>query len=103
MRFTRALRRLAADVAASEAYLRAGSHTGRGTTPAWPARKRRVPALTIGCLDPRGLVPRSHQPTDTAERIDAAAIESAVQFGLILVDAIDVYVGSSPARAVTPA
>ncbi len=45
---------------------RAAPHRGRGTSPALPARTRRLPALTIGCLDGRGLAPRSHQAGDTA-------------------------------------
>src|SRR6202011_3478492 len=69
-RYARSLHRLAAGGAAGEPYLRAAPYSGRGATPAWPARRRRIPALTIGCLDSRGVVPRSHQRTDTSDRID---------------------------------
>jgi hypothetical protein len=102
-RFARPLRQLAAEVAADEAYLKAAAHTGRDTTPAWPARRRRLPALTIGCLNPNGLIPRSHHRSDTADQIDPAAIENAVQFGLILVDAADAFVRFAAAGAPTPA
>jgi hypothetical protein len=64
-------------------------HRGRGTSPAWPARARRLPALTIGCLDTRGLAPRSHQPGDIPEALDPAALDALLQFALTLVDAID--------------
>ncbi|MGZ4246489.1 MAG: M28 family peptidase [Solirubrobacteraceae bacterium] len=64
-------------------------HRGRGTSPALPARMRRLPALTIGCLDERGLAPRSHQAGDTARALDPAALDALLQFGLTLVDAID--------------
>jgi hypothetical protein len=55
--------------------------------------------VTIGCLDGRDLVPRSHQRADTAERIEPAAIENVVQYALILVDAIDSFVGQQTAHA----
>jgi hypothetical protein len=98
LRFAKPLRQLAADVAADEAYLNAAPHAGRGTSPAFAARRRRLPAMTIGCLDGRDLVPRSHQVADTAARIEPAAIENAVQYALILVDAIDSFVGRQTAH-----
>ena len=64
-------------------------HRGRGTSPALPARVRGLHTLTIGCLDGRGLSPRSHQPGDTAAALDPQAIDAMLQFGLTLVDAID--------------
>jgi len=50
--------------------IEAAAHHGRGTTPALPARSAGLPAIAIGCLDSRGLAPRSHQQTDTPELID---------------------------------
>jgi hypothetical protein len=64
----------------------------------------RLPAIAIGCLDRRGLVPRSHQRTDVADAIEAGPIESAVQLGLLLIDAIDAALAEPAARvSVTPA
>lgn len=68
-------------------------HRGRGVTPAFRARTRRLPAITIGCLDDRELVPRSHRRTDTAAKLDRVALDQAVQFALLLVDAIDAALG----------
>jgi len=64
-------------------------HRGRGGTPALPARAAGLPAIAIGCLDGRGLAPRSHQRTDTPEAIDTTAIDRALALGLDLVQAID--------------
>lgn len=102
--FTRQLRQLAKQVATDESYLQAAPHAGRGTTPALPARSRRLPALTIGCLDRSGIAPRSHQRTDTASAIETEALDAAVQFGLMLIDAIDTTLTStSAAGSPTPA
>jgi peptidase M28-like protein len=80
------LRQLAAQAGAGGS---AHAHRGRGTSPALPARMRRLPALSIGCLDHRGLAPRSHQTGDTAAMLDPAALDALLHFGLMLVDAID--------------
>jgi len=101
-RYARPLTGLAAAVASREPYLQARPHRGRGVTPAFPARRRRLPALAIGCLDQHGLAPRSHQRSDTAAEIDADAVDAAVQFGLMLVDAIDASVASA-GRPASPA
>jgi hypothetical protein len=93
------LRKLSAAAASQSPHLRARDHRGRGTTPALPARSRRLPAVAIGAVDQRGLAPRSHQPSDTPDRIDAGSIDRVVEFGLLLVDAIDAYLGSRPAPA----
>jgi hypothetical protein len=87
---------------ASQASTTARPHRGRGTSPALPARARRLPALTLGCLDPRGLAPRSHQAGDTAGAVDPAAPDALLQFALTLIDAIDADLArtqSSPAAA----
>ena len=82
------LRRLAAQTLNGGGAVRP-PHRGRGTSPAWPARARRLPALTIGCLDSRGLAPRSHQAGDVPAALDPAALDAALQFALTLVDAMD--------------
>ncbi len=93
------LRKLSATVARQSRHLSAQAHRGRGTTPALPARSRRLPAIAVGALDQRGLAPRSHQPTDTTDRIDPGSIDRVVEFGLLLVDAVDAYIGSHAAPA----
>jgi hypothetical protein len=95
------LRGLAASVAHQNPHLTARPHRGRGTTPALPARLRRLPAIVIGGLDRRGMVPRSHQASDTPERIHTGTVDAIVEFGLLLVDAIDAYLVSRPAPAAT--
>lgn len=92
------LRRLSAEVAAGSGYLNARRRDGRGATPALPSRRARIPAIAIGCLDERGLVPRSHQPGDTSAGLDPAAADAAVQFGLLLVDAIDGVLAANASR-----
>jgi hypothetical protein len=89
LRYGGRLTALAQQVAREQPQLGASPHDGRGITPAFPARQARIPALTIGCLDERGLVPRSHELSDTAANLDPAAHDRALQFGLMLVDAID--------------
>ena len=83
------LRQLAARTAAGDGGPAARPHRGRGTSPALPARMRRLPALTIGCLDDRGLAPRSHRADDRADALDPRALDALLRFGLVLVDAID--------------
>ena len=72
---------------------------GRGTTPALPARARRLPAISIGCLDDDGVVRRGHTVNDRPENLDPTALDATLQFGLMLVDAIDVHVAE---RSTTP-
>jgi hypothetical protein len=99
VRYFTQLRRLAAGVAGESPHLDAGAGRGRGTTPALPARSRRLPAIAIGALDQLGLAPRSHQTADTPERLDTGSVDRVVEFGLALVDAIDAYLASRAAAA----
>ncbi|MEO9024206.1 MAG: hypothetical protein ABI339_04290 [Solirubrobacteraceae bacterium] len=64
-------------------------HRGRGVSPAYPARLRSRPAITIGALDAAGIAPHSHLPTDTAENLDRIAADRLLELALTLVDAID--------------
>jgi hypothetical protein len=78
-------------------------HRGRGSTPALPARAAGLPAIAVGCLDGRGLAPRSHQRTDTPDRIDKAALDHIQELGLALAHAIDASLGSATAPETTTA
>lgn len=86
---------LARKLAADEPQFGARGHNGRGSTPALPARLARIPALAIGSLDESGIAPRSHQPDDIAAMVSRQAHDRTVQFGLMLVDAIDVALRES--------
>ena len=104
LRYNRHLRALCAGVADAEPALESGPHAGRGAAPAFPARLFRRPAISIGCLNHEGLVPRSHQGDDTIANVDGDALGAAVQFGLMLVDEIDRWLAENRTqRAVTPA
>jgi Peptidase family M28 len=95
------LRRLSERVARGDPGLEARPQTARGTSPAFPARLARLPTITLGCLDDRGLAPRSHQRQDTPDAIDEHALDRAVEFGLLLIDAIDAFLATE--RAASPA
>jgi Peptidase family M28 len=93
------------EIASGEPALGLEAYRGRGATPTLPARSQRLPGTTIGCLDERGLAPRSHLASDLPESVDPEALDTTVQLALILVEAIDAYVGrvAEPAPQVTPA
>lgn len=80
---------LCAEVARQERHLGARPHRGHGSTGAHAARQARFPAVAIGCLDGDDLAPRSHDPSDTAQRIDRRALDATVELGLALVDELD--------------
>jgi len=103
LRYFATLRELCATVAGSEPERSARPHAGRGSTPALAARLARLPAITIGALDDRGLAPRSHQLSDTPELVDEAALDRAVEFGLLLIDAIDASLNAPGTRSAAPA
>jgi hypothetical protein len=74
-------------IASDDPGLHAGPRRGRGYTPALPARERRLPAIAMGSSG------------DGSDAVDAV-----VEFGLLLVEAIDAYVATrTPARQATPA
>jgi Peptidase family M28 len=99
-RYFAALRELCERIAREESYLNAAPHRDRGISPAQPARSAGLPAIAIGARDEDGLAPRSHGQDDTPEALDPAAIDAVVSYGLLLVDAIDGYIGRlrSPAQ-----
>jgi hypothetical protein len=104
--YHRRLRELCVGIARAEPQLAAAPHRGRGATPAFPARIGGLPAIAIGCLDERGIPPRSHQPADAPAAIDRAAVDQTVELALMLVDAIDAELAAmraGGAATVTPA
>jgi hypothetical protein len=78
LRYARPLRELA-DITQGVDPVRA-----RGAAPAFPARARGMPAISVGCLDAGGLPPRSHQPSDVPEAVDEATLDRALEFVLLL-------------------
>lgn len=100
----RQLGALAARVAREETHLRARPLRGRGVTGALVARRAGWPAIAIGARAPDGRPPRSHQPGDTPEQIDPAAVCATFELGLALVDALDRELAEQRARSpATPA
>ncbi len=96
LRFAGGLIALAATAATGVPGARA--HRGRGSSPALPARRLGLPAITLGGLDRRGLAPLSHLPEDRAEMIDPAAADRVLQVALTMVDALEAELASaSPA------
>jgi hypothetical protein len=82
--YDRQLRELAADACGA-----AVGHRGRGVTPALGARAAGLRAVTIGSLDERGLVPRSHLRTDTPDQLDPSSIDATTRAAIALVAAIE--------------
>jgi hypothetical protein len=64
-------------------------HRGRGVTPALTARAAGLRAITLGCLDDRGLVPRSHRPTDVPAAVIPETVDAAAAAVIALVAAIE--------------
>jgi hypothetical protein len=88
-RYGKELRAICAAIARGEDLPAARPHRGRGHTSPLRARWARLPAIALGCLDERGVAPRSHQTTDTPQTVSLEAIDQAVQFGLQVVDRLD--------------
>jgi hypothetical protein len=95
LRYFRRLRNLCGELATREPQLGARAHHGRGSSPALNARLKRLPAIAFGCLDHRDIVPRAHRAGDSADALDARALASTIEFGLILVDAVEAAVGET--------
>ena len=88
LRYDRGLRALAAASGSS------AGHRGRGSGPALMARAAGLPAITIGCLDERGLAPRSHRQTDVPVTLDPDALDAALRFTQALIAALAGRLGS---------
>lgn len=99
LRYSATLRRIADQVGRDEPHLRAHPHRGRSNSGGYAARAAGLPALTIGCLADPGIVPRSHQKTDTTDAVERQSLERIVQFALLLIDAVDAEVGKHQPRS----
>lgn len=97
------LRALCGAIAREERQLGAQPHRGRGHAPPLRASWAGLPAIALGCLDRRGVAPRSHQPGDTPAAVQVEAIDETVELGLLLVDRIDSSLASRARRLTTPA
>jgi hypothetical protein len=83
------MQRLAAQVSAEHPELEAAPHAGRTLSGSFPVLSARFPAITVGGLDDRGLVPRAGRHDDTAAAVDDAALEATLAFCRQLVRALD--------------
>jgi hypothetical protein len=87
------LRQLATEISpqhAADVSPQLRPYRGRGVSPAYPARLRRRPAITVGGLDRSGLPPHSHLPSDTPRLLtETEAADRLLELTLTLVDAID--------------
>jgi hypothetical protein len=72
----------------------------RIATDAHRARAKGYPAIAISCLDDQDLPPNYHQPADTPENVDPAALERAFDFCSELIELIDERIGPRIEQAV---
>ena len=101
LRYFAQLQTLVAQIADDDPELGVRPHRGRGMTPAFLARAARLPAIALGALDGNALAARAHQKTDTIDNVDPRTLDSLVELGLVLADAVDGYVGRTRAQAST--
>ena len=90
-RAANALRAVAGELAARYPELGLRAHRGRGWSPAYAGRRQ--PAITLGALDADGLIPHSHRPDDLPPTIDPRVPDTALEVGLLFVDALDARLG----------
>ncbi len=93
VRYFAQLRRLATNVAAQAAQLNPRPVRTRGCSPALPAALARIPALAVGSSDQLASVVSI--PTTEYGHSEQASIDQVVEFSLLLVDAIDDFLGSA--------
>ncbi len=94
-RYHPVLVKLCREIAAEDGENRFGArgYASRFGTDALVARAKGFPAITISCTDPNDYPPHFHQPTDTADRIEPAALERAYEFCAELVERLDETIG----------
>jgi hypothetical protein len=73
-------------IAAAEDAVR---HRVNRPTAAAAGRWRRIPGVEVRCIDAHGIPPRARTEQDTADRVDAAAMERARGFCVAMLDALD--------------
>ena len=78
---------------AEDAYYGVRPVKSRIATDAYKARARGYPAIAISCLDDRDIPPNYHQPSDTPDNVDPAALERAYDFCSELIELIDERIG----------
>jgi hypothetical protein len=96
VRHFKALRRLGAQAGQADPQLDLTAHRGRGSSPALPARLAGMPSIAIGSLDALGLSANSHQQSDTPDTVEEVVLADMVEIGLLLAEAIDVYLAELP-------
>jgi hypothetical protein len=104
LRQHRRLKALCDQIAAedeNEGRYQARAITARRPGDAWAARARGIPAITISCADADGRTPDHHRPTDTPDRIDPRALDTAFGFCSELIELIDERIGPDIAAIAT--
>lgn len=82
-------RLVALAAAAAGPDLRASARRGHGAGLAWAARMVGWPAIAVGARTDAAWPPDARRPTDTAERLDPAAMGATLALALALVRALD--------------
>jgi hypothetical protein len=85
---------------ADDGYYGVRPVVARIATDAYRARATGYPAIAIGCADDLDIAPNYHQPTDTPDSLDPAALERAYDFCSELIELIDERIGPRVRQAV---
>lgn len=89
LRTHRQLEAACARAARAEAHLGARPERSHALSPLAPARRARLPAVTVGARDALGRVPHARTPQDAPERVEEQAMAATLEYCLALVDALD--------------
>jgi len=82
-----------ARAAGAEAHLDARPVRSHALSPLAPARRARLPAVTVGARDGLGRTPHARSREDTPARVDPEAMAATLEYCLALVDALDAELG----------
>jgi len=77
----------------SEAHLGARPVRSHALSPLAPARRVRLPAVTVGARDGLGRAPHARTEHDTPARVDPEAMAATLEYCLALVDTLDAELG----------
>jgi hypothetical protein len=80
---------LMAAAAAAETHLGARPLRAHGISGAHVARRLGWPAIAVGALDTRRLVPHAHQPSDVPEALEPAALTATLELCLAFAGLLD--------------